>query len=136
MNLRGLIQKILLQEAKKVIVKAKPSLAYTIDFRYTAHAEDRKFRRDLENYSDRPIEKNEIVTLMESISTTLADHIMTGDIVNGVPFVVKSLKWELAFPIKPLHEGGLSWKFFVTTVFRESADNKFRTGMNQLVINV
>lgn len=136
MNLRGLIQKILLQEAKKVIVKAKPSLSYTIDFRYTAHAEDRKFRRDLENYSDRPIEKYEIVTLMQNISTTLADHIMTGDIVNGVPFVVKSLKWELAFAVHPVHEGGLSWRFFIKTVFRESADNKLKTGMNQLVINV
>ena len=91
---------------------------------------------DLENYSDRPIEKNEIITFMQNISPTLADYIMTGDIKNGIPFVVKSLKWELAFSIKPLHEGGLSWKFFVTTVFRESFENKFRTGTDQLVINV
>lgn len=136
MDLKGLIRKILLQEAKKMVVKAKPTLSYTIDIRYTAHAEERRYRRDLENYSDRPIEKNEIVTFMENISSVLADHIMTGDIIDGTSFVVKSLKWELAFSIKPLHEGGLSWKFFITTVFRESPENKFRTGFNQLVINV
>lgn len=136
MDLKGLIRKILLQEAKKVIVYAKPSLSYTIDIRYVPHAVDRRVRDDIKNYSDRPIDKIEIVTFMQSINEILANHIMSGEIKHKQDFVVKSLKWELAFSIVPLEEGGLSWKFIVTTVFRESASNPFRTGFNQLVINV
>lgn len=136
MNLRELIKKIILSEAKKLVVKAKPTSSYTIDVRYTTHAEERKKRSGIEDYDTRPIEKEEVVTLMQSNGSVFADHLMTGEIKDGIPFVLKSLQWSLAVSIIPRHEGGLYWKFIVTTVFRESPSNPFRTGFDQLVINV
>ena len=38
--------------------------------------------------------------------------------------------------IAPVHVEGMFWKLHITTVFRESKYDPFRTGKNQLVINV
>jgi hypothetical protein len=136
MNLKSLIKKILLSEAKKNVIIAKPTGYYTIDFRYTLHAKERSVRSGIEDYDKRPITRQEVSVLLENIGPVIADHLMTMEIIDGVPFVIKSLKLGLAVSVKPLHEGGVYWKFIVTTVFRESSENQFRTGPNQLVINV
>lgn len=114
----------------------KPKGSYTIDFRYTTHAEERSVRSGIENYDKRPITRQEVNVLLENIGPVIADYLMSMEIKDGVPFVVKSLKWGLAMSIKPHHEGGLYWRFIVTTVFRESLENQFKTFTDQLVINV
>jgi hypothetical protein len=67
-------------------------------------------------------------------SQEIAEKIVLREINDNVPFVIKSTKWELAIVIYPKLQGGTYWVLKVGTVFRESEDNPFRTGKNQLVI--
>jgi hypothetical protein len=40
----------------------------------------------------------------------------------------------LAIPLEPIHVSGTNWILQVFTVFRESRENPFRVGKNQIVI--
>ena len=51
-------------------------------------------------------------------------------------FVIKSLKWELAIAITPVHVVGTHWELIIKTVFRESKYDPFRVGKDQLVIMI
>jgi hypothetical protein len=136
MNLKLLIKKLLLSESKKKVFFAQPTVTYTMDFRYTSHSEYRKVRPELVNYDQRPITREEVFIFLEYISPNIANSLMSMDIKDGIPFVVKSIKWSLAMPIIPYHEGGLYWRFMVSTVFRETLEYPFRTGKDQFIINV
>ena len=64
----------------------------------------------------------------------IAEKIVEREINDGTEFVVKSLKWELALAIGAEFQGGTYWILKVYTVFRESLDNPFKVGKDQLVI--
>jgi hypothetical protein len=64
----------------------------------------------------------------------IAEKIVSREINDKEPFIIKSIKWELALPIIPIHNGGSSWTLLFSTSFRESEDNPFRVGKNQLVL--
>ena len=64
----------------------------------------------------------------------IAEKIINREILNRDPFVVKSEKWELAIPLNPVHVSGTNWVLEVFTVFRESRENPFRVGKDQIVI--
>jgi len=72
------------------------------------------------------IEKKEIREIAEKI----AQH----NIIDNEPFVVKSAEKEIALAIVPKHVEDNFWKLVIITVFRESYNNPFRVGEDQLVI--
>lgn len=69
-------------------------------------------------------------------SKKIAEDIAYGEIMDGDEFVVKSLSWELAIAIKANKFSEVHWELIVKTVFRESSTDKFRTGKDQIVIEV
>ena len=100
----------------------------------TSHAFDRDTRDDIEGYNVRPIVNEEIREIISTVKKQISEKIVTREIVPEEVFIVKSLKWELAMAIIPVHMGGTYWQLIIKTVFRESNHNPFRVGKDQLVI--
>jgi len=76
----------------------------------------------------------EIREIIGMTKKEIAEKIVTREILPEEDFVIKSLKWELAIAITPVHMGGTHWQLIIKTVFRESNHDPFRVGENQLVI--
>jgi len=66
----------------------------------------------------------------------IAEKIVSQEITPETEFVVKSLKWELAMVILPIHITGTYWELLIKTVWRESEHNPIRVGKDQLVITL
>ena len=146
--LRESIRKHLLLEKIIGQVSSQIEVSFNLEIDRGFHSFMRKTRHDLEGkgyeltrkhsyeYNQREITNAEIKDLINSAKRQIAEKIVTKEIDTNKSFVVKSLNWELAVAIIPLFQGGTHWILKVTTVFRESLDNPFRTGKDQLVINV
>jgi hypothetical protein len=134
--LKESIRKILLQEKTIAQISTSIEVTFNLEIDRKKHSYDRKTRPELNDvgYNQRPIESREIREVVMLAKTEIAEKIVYGEIVNEEPFVVKSEKWELAIPLNPVHISGTNWVLEVFTVFRESKNNPFRTGRNQLVI--
>jgi hypothetical protein len=134
--LKESIRKILLQEKTIAQISTSIEVTFNLEIDRKKHSYDRKTRPELNDvgYNQRPIESREIREVVMLAKTEIAEKIVYGEIVDEVPFVVKSEKWELAIPLNPVHISGTNWVLEVFTVFRESKNNPFRTGRNQLVI--
>jgi hypothetical protein len=135
-SLRQIIKEELLLEKRIAQIAANLEINYLFDVDRTSHAFDRAVRHDIPGYNDRPIVNAEIKEIVSQASKEIAENIANQRIKEGEDFVVKSLKWELAMAIAPVHVEGMFWRLHITTVFRESKYDPFRTGKNQLVINV
>lgn len=133
-TLRQIIKEELLLEKRIAQVSSTIEAAYLFDVSRTSHAFDRAVRDDIIGYNTRPIENAEIKEIILFTKKQIAEKIVTQEIKSGEDFVIKSLKWELAMGIVPLHVEGTYWKLIIRTVFRESKYNPFRVGENQLVI--
>lgn len=134
--LKESIRKILLQEKTIAQISTSIEVTFNLEIDRKKHSYDRKTRPELNDvgYNQRPIESREIREVVMLAKTEIAEKIVYGEIVDGEPFVVKSEKWELAIPLNPVHISGTNWVLEVFTVFRESKNNPFRTGRNQLII--
>jgi hypothetical protein len=134
--LKESIRKILLQEKTIAQISTSIEVTFNLEIDRKKHSYDRKTRPELNDvgYNQRPIESREIREVVMLAKTEIAEKIVYGEIVDGEPFVVKSEKWELSIPLNPVHISGTNWVLEVFTVFRESKNNPFRTGRNQLVI--
>ena len=109
-------------------------VSFLFDVNRTSHAFDRDVRDDIIGYNPRPIVNAEIREIISMTKKEIAEKIVTQEIKSEEAFVIKSLKWELAMGIVPLHVEGTYWKLIIKTVFRESKYDPFRVGENQLVI--
>jgi len=146
--LRESIKKHLVLEKVIGQVLSKIEISFNLEIDRGFHSFMRKTRRELEGkgfelskkhsyeYNQREITNLEIRDLINSAKREIAEKIVTKEIDTNKSFVVKSLKWELAIAIIPLFQVGTHWILKVTTVFRESLENPFRTGKDQLVIRV
>ena len=134
--LKESIRKILLQEKTIAQISTSIEVTFNLEIDRKKHSYDRKTRPELNDvgYNQIPIESREIREVISLAKKEIAEKIVYGEIVDGNPFVVKSEKWELAIPLNPVHISGTNWVLEVFTVFRESKNNPFRTGRNQLVI--
>jgi hypothetical protein len=133
-TLRQIIKENLLVEKRITQVNASLEVLFVFDVNRTSHAFDRDTRDDIEGYNIRPIVNEEIREIISTVTKQISEKIVTREIVPEEDFVVKSLKWELAMAITPVHIGGTYWQLIIKTVFRESRFNPFRVGKNQLVI--
>jgi hypothetical protein len=133
-TLRQIIKEELLLEKRITQVNSSLEVVFLFDVNRTSHAFDRDTRDDIEGYNIRPIVNAEIREIISTVKKDIAEKIVSREINPEVDFVVKSLKWELAMAITPVHIGGAYWQLIIKTVFRESKYNPFRVGENQLVI--
>jgi len=133
-TLRQIIKENLLVEKRITQVNSSLEVLFVFDVNRTSHAFDRDTRDDIEGYNVRPIVNEEIREIISTVTKQISEKIVTREIVPEEDFVVKSLKWELAMAITPVHIGGTYWQLIIKTVFRESRFNPFRVGENQLVI--
>ena len=133
-TLRQIIKEELLLEKRITQVNSSLEVVFLFDVNRTSHAFDRDTRDDIEGYNVRPIVNAEIREIISTVKKDIAEKIVSREINPEVDFVVKSLKWELAMAITPVHIGGTYWQLIIKTVFRESKHNPFRVGENQLVI--
>ena len=134
--LRESIRRVLIQEKTIAQIATSIEVTFNLEVDRKKHAFDRSTRPELKGteYNQRPIENREIREVIMMAKSQIAEKIVNREIVDGEPFVVKSEKWELAIPLNPVHISGTNWILEVFTVFRESRDNPFRTGKNQIVI--
>ena len=135
-TLRQIIKEELLLEKRIAQVRASIEVSFSFDVNRTSHAFDRKTRDDIEDYNQRPIVNAEIKEIIRLSKNEIAEKIVSQEITPETEFVVKSLKWELAIAIIPIHITGTYWELLIKTVFRESKNNPFRVGEDQLVIIV
>ena len=135
-SLRQIIKEELLLEKRIAQVRSSIEVVFSFDVNRTSHAFDRKTRDDIEDYNQRPIVNAEIKEIIRLSKNEIAEKIVSQEITPETEFVVKSLKWELAIAIIPIHITGTYWELLIKTVFRESENNPFRVGEDQLVIIV
>lgn len=144
--LRESIRKHLLLEKTIAQILSTLEVNFNLEVDRSVHSFVRRDRKELEGkgfelsgkhgyeYNQREITNSEIKELVKLSSREIAEKIVSREINNEVPFVIKSSKWELAIVIYPIFQGGTYWILKVVTVFRESKQNPFRTGKNQLII--
>lgn len=135
-TLRQIIKEELLLEKRIAQVRTSFEVTFSFDVNRTSHAFDRKTRDDIEDYNPRPIVNAEIKEIIRLSKNEIAEKIVNQEITSETEFVIKSLKWELAMAITPIHITGTYWQLLIKTVFRESNNNPFRVGEDQIVIIV
>jgi hypothetical protein len=135
-SLRQIIKEELLLEKRIAQVRSSIEVVFSFDVNRTSHAFDRKTRDDIEDYNPRPIVNAEIKEIIRMSKNEIAEKIVNQEITPETEFVLKSLKWELAMAITPIHITGTYWELLIKTVFRESKYNPFRVGKDKLVIIV
>ena len=135
-TLRQIIKEELLLEKRIAQVRTSFEVSFSFDVNRTSHAFDRKTRNDIEDYNPRPIVNAEIKEIIRLSKNEIAEKIVNQEITSETEFVIKSLKWELAMAITPIHITGTYWQLLIKTVFRESNNNPFRVGEDQIVIIV
>ena len=135
-TLRQIIKEELLLEKRIAQVRTSFEISFSFDVNRTSHAFDRKTRDDIEDYNPRPIVNAEIKEINRMSKNEIAEKIVNQEITSETEFVIKSLKWELAMAITPIHITGTYWELLIKTVFRESNNNPFRVGKDQLVITL
>jgi hypothetical protein len=135
-TLRKIIKENLLLEKRISQISANIEVAFGFDIDRTHHAYLRKTRSGIEGYDEREISNSEISYIIELVKYQIAEKIVSGEIVDGEEFIIKSPEKSMAMAIAPRQELGTYWKLYVLTVFRESYGNPFRVGKDQIVIKV
>lgn len=133
-KLRTLIKEHLLLEKKIGTILTKLEIIFSFEVSKTSHAHKRKNRTDIPGYNNKEISNAELKYIIDICKREIAEAIITNEIEDEVPFIIKSKEKEIAMVITPKHGGGTFWTLLITTVFRESYDNPFRVGEDQFVI--
>ena len=110
-------------------------VTFAFDVVKTTHAEDRSdfSKRNLTGDNQKHISNAEMSEFVSYFKKDIANGIVIGDIVDQTEFVIRSLDRELSMAIIANKVEDTYWKLIIKTVFRESEDNKLRTGSEQLV---
>ena len=133
-QLRSLIKEHLLLEKKIGNILSKLDVVFSFEINRTSHAYERRNRTDISDYNNKEISNAELKYIIDICKREIAESIINGKIESEVPFIIKSKEKEIAMVINPIHEVNTFWRLLIVTVFRESYDNPFRVGEDQLVI--
>ena len=133
-DLRQLIKENLLLEKRIGQISSQIEVIFSYDVIKTTHSTERETRPNLDDYNKKPISNGELVEFINLFKRDISEHIVSGEIEDQVPFVIKSDDWELACVIVPDKQSMVYWKLIITTVFRESPSNRLRVGKDQLVL--
>ena len=131
----------LLQELHNLIlekyigsVTSNIEISIKFDIKKTSHATDQFTRTGIKGYNESPISNSELLEFLNISKSKITEKIASQEIIDGSKFVLKSNDWEMACPIIAKQRGDFKWEMLVLTVFRESPENPFRVGKNQLIL--
>jgi hypothetical protein len=133
-NLRQLIKEHLLLEKRIAQLMSSFKIQYAFEVDRTTHAYHRKTRQGIDDYNEKEISNSELKYIIELSLRQIAEKIAQHNIIDNEAFVIKSVDKEIALAIVPKHVEDNFWKLVIVTVFRESFNNPFRVGEDQLVI--
>jgi hypothetical protein len=133
-DLRQIIKENLLLEKRIGQISSQIEVIFSYDVIKTTHSTERETRPDLDDYNKKPISNGELVEFINLFKRDISEHIVSGEIEDQVPFVIKSDDWELACVIVPDKQSMVYWKLIIKTVFRENPSNRLRVGKDQLVL--
>jgi hypothetical protein len=133
-NLRQLIKEHLLLEKRIAQLMSSFKVQYSFEVDRTTHAYHRKTRIGISDYNEKEISNSEIKYIVELSLREIAEKIAQHNILHDESFVIKSVDKEIAIAVVPKHVEDNFWKLIIVTVFRESYNNPFRVGEDQLVI--
>jgi hypothetical protein len=133
-DLRQLIKESLLLEKRIGQISSQIEVIFSYDVIKTTHSSERETRHGMEDYNKKPISNGELVEFINLFKRDISEHIVSGEIEDQVPFVVKSDDWELVCVIVPEKQSNVYWKLILVTIFRESYSNRLRVGRDQLVL--
>lgn len=133
-GLRQIIKEHLLLEKRIAQLMSSFEVNYGFEVDRTSHAHHRKTRTGIIDYNEKEISNGEIKYVIELALKQIAEGIALHDIIDDEPFVIKSVDKEIALAVVPKHVEGSFWRLVIVTVFRESYENPFKVGKNQLVI--
>lgn len=133
-NLRQLIKEHLLLEKRIAQLMSSFKIQYAFEVDRTTHAYNRKTRQGIDDYNEKEISNSELKYIIELSLRQIAEKIAQHNIIDNEAFIIKSVDKEIALAIVPKHVEDNFWKLVIVTVFRESFNNPFRVGEDQLVI--
>jgi hypothetical protein len=129
-----IVRKHLILEKTIGQISSTIEVTFNLEIDRHIHSVNRSTRPELKDYNQRPIENKEIREIVAVARKKIAEKIISEEILDKTPFVVKSVEKEIALVLIPHHQSGTYWILEVKTNFRESTENPFRVGRNQLVI--
>ena len=135
MLLREIIKKNLLLEKRIGQIAAKVEVVFGFDIIKTNHTTERMnvSSRKLNDGGDRQISNGEMVEFVRNFNKDIAEGIVSDEINDQEPFIIKSNKWELSMVIIPHHVQGSYWKLIIKTVFPDSEFHQLRVGSDQII---
>jgi len=135
MLLKEIIKKNLLLEKRIGQVSAQVEIVFGFDVIKTHHTTERMnvTNRELDGGRGRPISNGEMLDFVKNFTRDIAEGIVSEEINDQEPFILKSNKWELSMVIIPNHVEGSYWKLIIKTVFPESHYHQLRVGRDQVI---
>jgi len=135
MLLREIIKKNLLLEKRIGQISAKVEVVFGFDVIKTEHTTERMnvSTRDLSDNRDRQISNGEMVEFVRNFNRDIAEGIISDEINDQEPFIIKSRQWGLSMVIIPENVMGSYWKLIIKTVFPESESHQLRVGRDQII---
>ena len=135
MLLKEIIKKNLLLEKRIGQISAQVEIVFGFDVIKTKHTTERMsvVSRELGGGRERPISNGEMLEFVKNFTRDIAEGIVSEEINDQEPFIIKSNKWELSMVIVPHHVEGSYWKLIITTVFPESEYHQLRVGRDQVI---
>lgn len=135
MILRDIIKNNLLLEKRIGQISAEVKIVFGFDVIKTKHSTERMdvASRELGGSRNRPISNGEMLEFVKNFTRDIAEGIVSEDINDQEPFILKSNKWELSMVIIPDHVEGSYWKLIIKTVFPESEYHQLRVGRDQVI---
>jgi hypothetical protein len=135
MLLRNIIKNNLLLEKRIGQISSKVEIVFGFDVIKTNHTTDRMnvSSRELGGGRDRSISNGEMLEFVKNFTRDIAEGIVSEEINDQEPFILKSNKWELSMVIIPDHVEGSYWKLIIKTVFPESVYHQLRVGRDQVI---
>lgn len=126
----------LILERRIAQVSSSIQVTFGFDLVRSSHAQDRQdpSKRNIEGHNNSFISNMEMKEFVYQFRDEIARGIVNGEIVsNGDTFVIRSVSHELAITLAAEQVSGTYWKLVIVTVFRESENNFFRVGKEQVV---
>ena len=135
MLLREIIKKNLLLEKRIGQISAKVEVVFGFDVIKTKHTTERMnvSTRDLSDNRDRQISNGEMVEFVRNFNRDIAEGIISDEINDQEPFIIKSRQWGLSMVIIPENVMGSYWKLIIKTVLPESESHQLRVGRDQII---
>ena len=134
MVLRDIIKKNLLLEKRIAQISAKAEIVFGFDVIKTKHATERMkvSSRNLTNNRTNDMSNSELSEFVKLFTREIAEGIVSDEVNDGEPFIIKSRSWGISMVILPDNVSGSYWKLIIKTVFPESIHNSIRFGKDQI----